>query len=100
MVIYLCKQLQPDQVLSDITQGTLLCLAQQLGHDFSNDLTFKLDWLKDGLLALRVHDPSIASYCPEVLQQLSDNMNAILPEFRDSRWLLVNHILKSLLGNF
>lgn len=99
LVYFVCQQTESSVVLDNasptLSSMTLLCLIQQLGSNMSNHLTMKLDWLRDALLVLDTTDESIVSLMPQVLSQLQDQMNTVLPESRNSKFVILQHILKS-----
>ena len=77
---------------------TLICLIQQLGSNMTDHLPLKLDWLRDALLVLNIRDNTVAPVAPQVLSQLQSQMNTVLPEYRDSKFAILQHILKSTLS--
>lgn len=99
LVVFACQNSLSGVVLDNaspkLSPVIILCLIQQLGLVMTEQLSLKLDWLRDSLLVLNVKDPSIVHLAPNVLQQLQKNLGDVLPEYRDSRYAIVQHILKS-----
>lgn len=104
LVKYVCQQTELSIVLKTsaplLSPMIILCLIQQLGCDIATEgkKELELDWLRDALLVLNVNHPSVAPLVQSVLQELQINMSTVLPEHRDSRHTIVQHILKSMLS--
>ncbi|KAF1331667.1 Enhancer of mrna-decapping protein, partial [Globisporangium splendens] len=103
LVAYACQQCDVRAVLNvrplKLSQMLILCLVQQLGADLADDLQTKLNWLRESLLVMDVRDASIAGFVSSVLQELQVGLNNVPEEYRDSQFMLIHHILKSLLSS-
>uniref|UniRef100_K3WL88 Uncharacterized protein n=1 Tax=Globisporangium ultimum (strain ATCC 200006 / CBS 805.95 / DAOM BR144) TaxID=431595 RepID=K3WL88_GLOUD len=103
LVTYACQQCDVRAVLNvrplKLSQMLILCLVQQLGADLADDLQTKLNWLRESLLVMNVRDASIAGFVSSVLQELQVGLNNVPEEYRDSQFMLIHHILKSLLSS-
>ncbi|CAI5730144.1 unnamed protein product [Hyaloperonospora brassicae] len=103
LVAFTCQQCDPRLVLScrppKLPQMLILCLVQQLGADLADDLETKINWLRESLLIMDVHDQSIASFAVGVLQELQTCLKGVPAQYRDSQYVLVHHVLNSMLSS-
>ncbi|KAL3663451.1 hypothetical protein V7S43_011340 [Phytophthora oleae] len=103
LVAFTCQQCDPRFVLSSrppkLSQMLILCLVQQLGADLADDLETKLNWLRESLLVMDVRDQTIAGFVTSVLQELQTGLNSVPAQFRDSQYMLLHHVLNSMLNS-
>uniref|UniRef100_M4BRE0 Uncharacterized protein n=1 Tax=Hyaloperonospora arabidopsidis (strain Emoy2) TaxID=559515 RepID=M4BRE0_HYAAE len=103
LVAFTCQQCDPRIVLScrppKLPQMLILCLVQQLGADLGDDLETKINWLRESLLVMDVRDQSIASFAVGVLHELQAGLNGVPAQYRDSQYVLLHHVLNSMLSS-
>lgn len=104
LVISTCHQVLPAIVLDEdaptLSPMIILCLIQQLGSELTNsrNISFLLDWIRDGLLVLDPNDLAIAAMTHPVLVELQAHVGLLVSEKRNDRLAIVKHILKSMLS--
>ncbi|KAL2636093.1 hypothetical protein R1flu_007572 [Riccia fluitans] len=79
IVSWLCNQVDLKALFSivplPLSQGVLLSLVQQLGCDLGKDTAHKLEWIREGALALNPKDPVLAPHMRPFLEQLYQNLH-------------------------
>ncbi|BFI30389.1 enhancer of mRNA-decapping protein 4 [Marchantia polymorpha subsp. ruderalis] len=79
IVSWLCNQVDLKTLFSmvplPLSQGVLLSLVQQLGCDLGKDTAHKLEWIREGALALNPKDPVLAPHMRPFLEQLYQNLH-------------------------
>ncbi|KAL5972346.1 hypothetical protein ACLOJK_041599 [Asimina triloba] len=74
IVSWLCSQVDLAGILSmvplPLSQGVLLALLQQLACDIANEMSRKLEWMRDAAVAINPIDPSIAVHVRPIFEQV------------------------------
>ncbi|CAM6081699.1 unnamed protein product [Calypogeia fissa] len=106
IVSWLCTQVDVKALFAatplPLSQGVLLSLVQQLGCDLGKDTAHKLEWIREGALALNPKDPVLAPHMRPFLEQLYQNLHRQMQLTTNGGELansmrLVLHVVNSLL---
>jgi len=103
MVVWLCQQVDPadifDSGICKLSQGVLLSLVQQLGHELGAATALKLQWIREAVLELKPDDPLVANHLKPVLGAVYAAMQAFVADAGEhaSALRLCMHVLNSLL---
>lgn len=73
-----------------LSQGVLLSLVQQLGCDLRQDTAHKLEWIREGALALNPMDPVVAPHMRPFLAQLYQNLRRQMQQLTTTSAELAN----------
>ncbi|KAH9304800.1 hypothetical protein KI387_009204, partial [Taxus chinensis] len=73
IVSWLCSQVDPKSLFLmvplPLSQGVLLALVQQLGHDLEHDIGHKLVWIREASTVLNPNDPLLVPHMRPILGQ-------------------------------
>jgi len=72
----------PESAPSLLSDITLITLLHQLSSDLSTEQNLKLQWIRCAGLAVNPHEPSIAQYFPEMINQIVTHMENAKPLFK------------------
>lgn len=87
LVMWLCKQLQPERVCASRTLSpeVVLSLVQQLSVDLNTDTAVKVTWLRELLLMepSPLRDQTVARFTPAILARVQQSVSHAFPRFNN-----------------
>jgi hypothetical protein len=82
LVVWLCRQFAPQHAFGEheLPNHIILSLIQQLAFNLRDDVSLKLQWLDEALLAINLDDPTISEHVGPILEQVQANVDScVLP---------------------